>query len=468
MGILQHNIRPYLWAAGVWVVILIGMFFRIHNGDYFPIYQNDDGLFYVWLGNSVMDDFMRPSTLTIFDTGNENLFWRSQYKDLIPAERFGFRLTEKFFDQPFLLTVPMAWPARFFGFTGFSQMPHLLVRAPAFMAALLTLVLTYFLGQRLFGVKTGFLALTALAFWPLAVFSQRQAYLENMITPMLLLGLWAIVKTGKSTWRPGFWLAAGCAALASWTKLAGYSLFALFAYLFKQTGQEKWSKLMLLIGGVTLGIYLAYGQLVGGSHFWQTLILQGGRGTYLTSMFKFLSSPQVQGGLEDGWWYLGLIGIIYAATRKAFNYQAAGFSAVTWLLTAFFLSGEENTSPWYIYPIYPLMMLGLAAAIKDGVKNWPLVLEMLLLMLAWTGYRLAGVEIPSLYLRMIIIGWAGVNGLLLYFPSRLNSELSHRLIVTIILMAGWVGNYWAIRQVPQRVCGDYGCPEPTKIILPIN
>jgi len=108
-------------------MIIIGVSFRIYEGDRFPINQNDDSPFYVWLGNSLKENFFQPSSLTIFEADNPHLFWRSQYHDYVPLDRFGFRLSNLWFDHPFFGSLLIALPARFLGYTGFSQIPQLLV-----------------------------------------------------------------------------------------------------------------------------------------------------------------------------------------------------------------------------------------------------------------------------------------------------------------------------------------------------
>lgn len=461
---MKQNIYHYGGIILVWAVIALGMVVRIQNGDYFPIYQNDDSPFYVWLGNSIYDDFKHPSSLTIFEGDNPALFWRSQYRDLVPVDRFGFRMTDKYFDHPFLAALLMALPARFFGYTGFTQIPQMLVRAPALLAALATLGLTYWLGQFLFNQKVARLALSLLAVWPMAVFSQRQGYLENFITPVLLLGLGVLWRWRSHMTGLGFSLLSGCAVIAAWTKFAGYSLFGIFAYGLIKCKQKRWSGLILSVGVGSILLYLLYGQIVGGSHFWWTITHQQDRGAYLASIFSLFSSPQVQGGIKDGWWYIGLLSLGYLAVNPHLAQRLIGFSAFFWLLTTFFLSGPQNTSPWYIYPIYPLMMIGAAVMISEGLKQQPLVLEMMLAMLSLTGWQYLDKPWMSTLIRLGVIGVMSINALTWYIAN-INSKWVHQSIIGGLLLLALTGNILAIRKAPLAACGNYGCVKPEKIIL---
>lgn len=463
---MKQTIYHYGWIWLVWLVMAGGMIVRIHNGDYFPIYQNDDSPFYVWLGNSVYQDFMHPSTLTIFADENPSLFWRSQYHDLIPADRFGFRMTEMFFDSPFLATLLIALPARFYGYTGFSQIPQMLVRVPAFMAALATLGLTYYLAKTLFNKRIALLALIMLAFWPLAVFSQRQGYLENFITPVWLLSLAVLWLMRKQVAWPRFILLSACGLAAAWTKFSGYVLFGIFAYWLSRFKHNRWSFLILLVGLLSITTYCLYGQLVGGTEFWLTLIHQGNRGAYVASMFTFFTSPQIQGAIKDGWWYIGLLSLGYLSLHTHEVYRFLSIAAFGWLLSTFVLSGPQNTSPWYIYPIYPLMMIGTALMVTEGLRKEPLVIEVILLTLGLTGWQYLDSLAMSTIIRLGTVCLIGINAFT-WYATKINRQWVHRGIIGTLLVLALIGNLLAIRKAPHAACGDTGCVKPDKIILPL-
>ena len=147
----------------------------------------------------------------------------------------------------------------------------MIVRLPALVTALITLCLTYLLAKQTFNETVGLLAITFLAFWPMAVFSQRQGYLENLITPALLLGLILLRQMRFRVSRAKFMVLVGCGFWAAWTKFAGYVLFGIFIYFLNLSKQDKWAKLMLGAALGTLGLYLVYGVGIGGEHFWWTL-----------------------------------------------------------------------------------------------------------------------------------------------------------------------------------------------------
>ncbi|MFC1654094.1 glycosyltransferase family 39 protein, partial [Patescibacteria group bacterium] len=291
------------WVLLIWMAVLLGLLLRTYKADEYPLSQNDDGLFYAWVGSSSWDDFLHPTSLTIFED-SEALFWRSQYKDFDPRDRFGFRLSEPWFDSPVFASMLIALPARFMGYVGFEQIPHMLVRLPAIVVSVFTLILTYLLGRELFGKRVGFWGLLVLSVWPLAVFSQRQSYLENFLTPLLLLGLLGVLKLKKSEkkWEKIVLLVS---LVSGWVKFSGFFIPAILAYWLSTNKNWKLFWKVLLVFGVSIGAYFAYGHFVGGGVFWETLLSQGGRGSYLLSWFHVMGRSGIYENISDSWWYLG-------------------------------------------------------------------------------------------------------------------------------------------------------------------
>lgn len=440
------------------------MYLRIDRGDQFPIYQNDDGLFYVWAGNSILDNFFHPTSLTIFETENENLIWRSQYRNTVPAEQFGYRLTDPWFDHPFFASILIALPARLMGYTDFSQIPQMVVRIPAFVAAFVTLILTYALTARLFSKKVGLFAVALLAFWPLAIFSSRQSYIENIMTPFWLGSLWLTWEIGekKNTHKGMFFILLVINTFLGWSKFIGYVSFAISGYWLLRAKRNKEAIIMGVITIISLALYLGYGSLVGGEYFWSTLLNQGSRGTYLTSIFDILRSPDIFGIIEDGWWYIGWLSILWTMRNNKPGSKFVVTNIIFWMLALFFLVGQENNSPWYRYPIYPLLAISMANLIVYWWRTKNFIITGLILMLGLTGYKIAGIDFSGQYLRLMIIFviFAAVVG---QFKQNNIRHWINKGIIILLLGGALVGNMLAVRKYPYIICKDGNCPTPTKI-----
>lgn len=442
----------------LWTVITAGMVLRIYQGDVFPTYQNDDGLFYTWAGNSILDNFYHPTSLTIFETHNPRLFWRSQYRNIQPAEQFGYRLSDLWFDHPFFATVLIALPARLMGYADFSQIPHMVVRIPAFVMGFFTLILTYLLASKIFSRRVGLVATIVLAFWPLAVFSSRQSYLENIMTPFWLLSL---LMTWKSMHETRKWwylpLIIFCDIFLAWSKIIGYLSFAVTGYWFMQKRQYRWVAITVASAVLSFLLYLGYGSWIGGSYFWQTLVNQGGRGSYVTSIFTILQSPNIYGMVEDGWWFISLIGLFWLSRSKQESSRFLVMNIVFWLVALFFFVGPQNNSPWYRYPMYPLLAMATAQLLVYWWKTRDVVVGSMIFMLGLTGYRLAHIEIGSIYLRLLLVI---IMSMFFIFPKK---KYIGRGAIVIILLLSILGNILAIRKYPNFVCNDHNCTTPIKI-----
>ncbi len=447
----------------VWSLIGLGMWLRVVDADKYPVSQNDDGLFYVWAGNSILDNFWHPTSLTIFEKDNPQLIWRSQYKNIYPVEAFGYRLSDPWFDHPPLATLLISLPARLLGYRDFSQIPHMIVRAPALIAAIFTLLMTYVLARDVFNKYVGLISLATLSLWPLAAFSQRQSYIENIMTPFWLLSLWLTWKQRKTTTRRGFIILLVVSNfILAWSKIIGYLSIAVSVFFTWK--QNRKTSLIVLIAGVCTGLlYLLYGQLVGGSYFWHNLLNQGERGAYVTSIFHILNNPEIYGMIEDGWWYLGWFGLLYIAGGKTKERLFIALSALFWMVALFILAGPQSNSPWYRYPIYPLLSISMGIVIVDGWNRLILIPGILLLLLGSTGYALAGIAVPSSLLRLITVLYVGVLAANALFIPKKYQLWIQRIVVSVGFLAVLYGNLLAIQQFPDRICKERGCVTPVKI-----
>lgn len=509
MKVLLLFLKRFGWVVAIlllWLVVAFGMRLRVTDGDAFPIYQNDDGLFYTWAGLSMLENFWQPTSLTIFEKDNPHLIWRSQSLPFEPAQEFGFRIARPWFDQPPLGVLIISLPAYFLGYRGFEQIPQMVVRTSAFLAAFASLVLTYLLGKELFGKAAGWWGLTVLAVWPLAVFSQRQSYLENILMPLMLAGLLGVSKvlrfSGNShiarsasfdktqdrqddkaslksldalSNRRRWLVVLVSVAVAGWIKLPGYFFVAMVGFWLLQA--KDWHRLrqVVVVGVASFGLYLLYGQIVGGDYFWWTLLQQGGRGAYVSSWFRIFTSPDVFGTLQDGWWFLGWIALFFLAGEREKPQRFLVLNALFWMIVVFLTSGPFNTSPWYRYPLYPLLAMALGAVLSRVFSGllanvrapmFRLLWAGLLFLLGLTGWELAGVTVPSTWLRLGVLAVVGLFGLSFISRSKLLFRL--QLIIFSVLLGIMVwGNVRAVYEYPKIRCGT-GCMKPTKMEIHTN
>lgn len=382
----------WLQALIVAVVLFVGTSLRSYQADLFPIDNLDDGIYYVWAGVSFWQNPLEVQSLTLFDSENDRLFWRSQYMDRVPSEAFGFRLVEPWFDHPPLGTAVIGLPAYLLGYTAFENIPYGVVRLPAVLASILTMLFTYLFLRSLFGFKHAIVATIVLAVTPYFVFAHRQSYLENILTPVFLLAVWqgyeVITHKSKTWWS---WALAIIASfLCGWIKLVGLVVPLLLGlWAFKR---KNWNSTWIFAGTLlaSIGSYLAYGFLIDATGFWQTLTTQQGRGMFWGNASEIISNQGLATTFHDTSLLLAWIAVfiyLIASRMKKETTAADDFFAwvfMAWLLVVVITTGRHNNFVWYRYPLFPMLSYGVAWLILKLWKQFDLVGAVILTLLGWS------------------------------------------------------------------------------------
>ncbi len=454
--------KPIISLVIVWLVIGLGVFLRGIRADQYPIDNNDDGLFYVWAGNSFWDNPLEVTSHSIFEADNPSLVFRSQFMDYIPIERFGMKIVRPWFDHPPLGTALIALPARLLGYRELTQVPHMIVRLPALIASIFSLFFTYLLAEKLFNKKTAFFSLVFLATVPYFVIASRQSFIENLLTPVFLGGIITAInyiKTKENKWLYGLMIIS---LLTGWFKITGFVIPFLLALYLMINKRRRAGWQLVGVGLLSVASYVFYGFLADKQTFLFTLMSQGGRGAFVSSLFDGITRQEFYGPFRDGWYLLGFIlsfSLLLNKKSKTFNWFFAGWLIILWLT-----AGRMANSPWYRYPLIPFMSMGIGFYISKLWQKPSLWLSIPFLMIGLTGIDLMGIELPAMLVR--------VGSLLLLTPLVLSLMFSHKLlnklkivfgrtlIVSIILinMAACIGFY-------SQICSQKRCLAPSKIVL---
>ncbi len=454
--------KPIISLVIVWLVIALGVFLRGFRADQYPIDNNDDGLFYVWAGNSFWANPLKVTSHSIFEADNPSLVFRSQYMDYIPIERFGMKIVRPWFDHPPLGTALIAMPARLLGYKGLVQVPHLIVRLPALIASIFTLFLTYQLALKLFNKKTALFSLIFLATVPYFVIAHRQSFIENLLTPVFLGGILAclnFVKSKEKKWLTGLMVIS---FLTGWFKITGFVIPFLMAGFLMMKNQKKAGIKVAIIGGLSILSYIGYGLMADKQTFLFTLFSQGGRGAFVSSLFDGITKQEFYGPFRDGWYLLGFIlsfALMLNKKSKAFNWFFAGWLIILWLT-----AGRLANSPWYRYPLIPFMSMGIGFYINKLWQKPSLWLSIPFLMIGLTGIDLIGLELPATLVRLGSLVFLTPLALELMFKHKFFNKLSSLwvkgLVVAIVLfnIAASIGFY-------SQICSQKRCLAPKKIIL---
>ena len=438
----RFHLNTIISLLTVWILIILGVYLRVNQADVFPTDNNDDSLFYTWAGISFWDNPFKLASHSIFEADNPALIWRSQYKDFIPWERFGLKITQPWLDHPPLGTVIIGLPAKLLGYPAFAQIPTLIVRFSALAASILTLLLTYILGAKLFGAKTGRLSLLFLATIPYFVAAHRQSFLENILTPLFLASLIALLKN-KLT------LAVILAFFCGWIKAPGFAVPFMIGLWLKRP-------LFFITGVISILAYLGYGLIADKNAFFYILQQQSIRGAYVSSFFDTLTMPHFYGGFDDGLYVLSIIFSLLMLTKfKTKNFRFFNWFLSLWLVVIFLAAGRNNNSPWYWYPLIPFLAISLGYFTNQALKTNSLFLILPFWLMGLTGFDLLKIDIPSVWLRLATI--------LFITPYVLNLKIITFWLTRIFLISLIIFNIYVTVNYPAVYCHFEKCPKPIKI-----
>ena len=464
MGVKPTS-KPFWLFLVVWGLIFLGSFLRTFKADVYPTDNNDDGLFYVWAGNSLWNNPLLPISHTIFEDSGSPLIWRSQFRDFVPQDRFGMKIARPWFDHPPLGTLLIALPARLVGYTNFAPIPQILVRYPALIASSLTLLFTYLLAKRLFGTKIGLLSLLLLATIPYFVIAHRQSFLENIQTPMFLACLLLLLQFQNKKSQLILTFLTILSSFLGWIKFPGFFLpFLLGGWLFykKQWRAAGW---LMGVNLVSLISYIGYGFAVDFPAFWVTFAKQGARGAFVNSFFYGLTRPEFYGEFADGWYVLGFIAsLLLLIQPKTPPTRFFSWFFTGWLLILFLVSGRLNNSPWYRYPLLPFLAIALAFYIRNAWRKHSLFWIAPLFLLGLTGFDLLQIDINPFVLRLATGLLFAPFVLAVIFRQSLLKQFT-RYLTQIFIAFLLLFNIYVSLNFTSRHCRLHNCLPPTRIIL---
>lgn len=474
INFIKKNIfnKEFLSIAAMWLIIIVGVFLRAHKADVFPINNNDDGLLYAWAGASQYSDPTNFVSLTIFDQGNESLIWRSQYKSFIPHEEFGMKITRPWFDHPPFGVLMVGTIPKILGYENIEQMPHMVVRFAAILASIFTMLFTFKLAEKLFNKRVAFMSLIFMATIPYIVFTQRQAYLENLMSPVFLLSLIMLVnflKTKKSKYFVGSLLAS---LLLGWMKIIGFAIpFMIAAWLLKK---KKVKEGLIAIGAnlASMTSYAVYGLLINKQAFLQLIGNQGERGAFVSSFYKAITYTEIYSSFDSGWYIAGLvlaIAIMVGVIKNKKDKDGAeffGWFFLSWLIVLFVLSGRFNNSPWYRYPLFPFMSIALGYFTAIALKTKSILQASILFLFGLTGIDLIKIELNSTMVRLATLGYFGALASHYIFDNKLTKILADIVIKLFIILVVGLNILVVLKYYTTTYCNEeIHCLTPTKIIL---
>lgn len=441
--------------------------------DQFPLDLNSDGLAHTWAGTSLWNSPLHAQSMTLFTSENPNLFWFSHFNYFDTVRRYDFRLEEPYLDQPpFALPIFGVLPT-LFGYTAFEPVPEVLIRLPAIFFSAITLTLTHLLAKKLFSSKVALLSVIALGLTPYFIFAHREAFLENILTPLYLGGLLSLLQYLDKKDKRWLALTILLTFLAPLTKVVGVVLAAIIGFWLIKEKKYQETSLVIAAGVAGIACYFVYGWLVHPEQFSWILSIQSTRGVYAGSFIDFILNAGFYKPFVDGWYLLHFFTfgwLAFSSPKKNSNFIT--ITAALIICSIIGTAGVNNNFPWYRHPLFPFFSIATGIFLEQvlmGKIN--LAGKLLFVFLAFANLSLLTTTFPilanSALLRLGLLAIIGVFTLAELFPQPKFAKLSSALIA-IILSCSLIINAAVILFYPKSLCVEVHCKTPTKIVIPKN
>jgi 4-amino-4-deoxy-L-arabinose transferase-like glycosyltransferase len=392
------------------VILLLGQRLRFYNYDVVPHPgETADEYGFAWAGLSLIKDGVPESwssvnMATITDEAYENV--RKEYVNvdgIHDKDPSGppFSLVKPWFDKPPGFALFIGSYSYFKGAREYVQTGVGIIRRPMVRIALITTILIFFLGYRLFDARVGLVSALLYSTIPTMVISSRLVLSENGYIPIFLAAILAADYYLEKKQTKYWLLAAVLAAFGILFKLSAVAILmtVLLIYLIYLPKGKKKFKIILLTSIIGISGFLAFA-LFGAYYDWglfyrvfnaQSNLLYGtGSEVLFSAVTKSLVATRF---FTDGWMTLGWIAFLLVSFKGWRKTKGATYMTVAFFsyLAVFLVLGSEPYG-WYRYPLFPFLAISIAKVFIDlyDSPNLPVALILFLLPFGTSVHKLVG------------------------------------------------------------------------------
>jgi len=380
-------------------VLFIGLILRLHNYSIYPQRgATSDEYSYSFLGVSLLTKHVPISWSAI-----------SAYKHRsdLTIKNLYFPIVYPYFDHPPLNGLLVGGWALIFGEDTFSKIELKTIRLVPIFLSMVSSVIVFILGFRLYNFKTGIWALLIYSTTVIFVMNGRVVLAENLLTPLLLTAIYSFYIFGKNmTLAKTIFIGVLC-GLAFWTKELGIAVLLSMIYFFiAEKIKIKFTLVLIVTSLFFVLLYFLYGAYYDWEVFKAVVSIQSDRVVGPETLLYVTSAPIIINKLYfDGWYFLGFVSFFLSFLDSHKN-RFLLVPALTYFLIMIFSLTERGEMGWYLIPFFPFMALFTANFLVEGLgkKNWSIFLLLIFVGLYEVQYLFrSNFGLTSMQFRIILL-----------------------------------------------------------------
>lgn len=347
-----ENPRPWRIASGVVALIILGylvFYFRVGEQS-------------IWAGDI---QGMRAEVVREMVASGD--WWNLTLND------------ERYIAKPPLYYWLAAWSSKVVG-----EVNEFSMRVPAVFSALLGLLATWFVGVRLFGEKTAWLAVFILTTSPLYIMMARASNLDMTLTALTTGTIACFVEALQGTVKRNMWIIAGSIllGLAVLTKgpvgfLVPFFPIGFLAFSLRRPNYS-WPSLKTLFFGAVVFSLLTVPWFL-----WSSLSVPNAASIfYQETLYRFEPKSLTTGkpfytyglhllsGIFPWTFFLPGVVMVLIKSAKGQHFDLKLRFLIAWIVPLFLIFSCAGTKrPWYLLPLLPAISILLAWFWEQAVKQ---------------------------------------------------------------------------------------------------
>ncbi len=371
------------------------------------------------------------------------------------STRPAFQIVSPWFDKPPGFALLIGGYTYNKGIRNFVQAGAGILRRPMLKIAILTTILIFLLGARLFNRWVGLLSAFFYSIIPTTVISSRLAMSENGYIPLYLGAILLIDLFLKKKRSVYFVLAAVLAAIGLTFKMSAIAiLLNLLVLILFFVPKEKRVRVFIytfLIGIVGLVAFFVYGYFLNWDVFLKVFQAQSNLfyGASSEAFYSVMILPKIVKFFTDGWIPAAWISFAILVFSDWKNDRGVKFLAISVFsyLIIFLYFGSESYG-WYRFPFYPFLIIGMSRLIQKLLKspNLLVFLPLVFLPFGTSVHKLYGVEgfqalVP--FFRIFLFLTAIMFCLPVLIKEKVALKIQRVYMIILILLL----TYWSIKEI---------------------